>query len=71
MGPLPPLALRLAHVAVAASAGGVNLRRVLCKAATVMMHRGRSTWLVCANLYSKATLLSSAVAAAAKYDFVE
>nr|WP_309402686.1 GSCFA domain-containing protein [Aminobacter niigataensis]WMD00679.1 GSCFA domain-containing protein [Aminobacter niigataensis] len=56
---------------VAALAGGVNLRRGLCQAATVMMHRGRWTWLVCANLYSKATLLSSAVAAAAKYDFVE
>lgn len=26
-------------------AGDVNLRRALCQAATVMMHRGRSTWL--------------------------
>ena len=26
-------------------AGEVNLRRSLCQAATVMMHRGRSTWL--------------------------
>lgn len=26
-------------------AGGVNLRRALCQAATVMMNRGRSTWL--------------------------
>lgn len=26
-------------------AGDVTLRRVLCQAATVMMHRGRSTWL--------------------------
>ncbi len=26
-------------------AGDVNLRRALCHAATVMMHRGRSTWL--------------------------
>nr|WP_242494221.1 hypothetical protein [Salipiger sp. IMCC34102] len=25
--------------------GDVNLRRVLCQAATVMMHCGRSTWL--------------------------
>ena len=27
------------------NAGDVNLRRALCQAATVMMHRGRSTWL--------------------------
>ena len=26
-------------------AGDVNLRRALCQAATVLMHRGRSTWL--------------------------
>ena len=26
-------------------AGDVNLRRALCQAATVMMHRGRATWL--------------------------
>lgn len=26
-------------------AGDVTLRRALCQAATVMMHRGRSTWL--------------------------
>ncbi|MCB1377521.1 MAG: IS110 family transposase, partial [Alphaproteobacteria bacterium] len=26
-------------------AGDVNLRRALCQAATVMMHRGRTTWL--------------------------
>ena len=26
-------------------AGDVNLRRALCQAATVMMHRGHSTWL--------------------------
>nr|WP_325175512.1 transposase [Cereibacter sphaeroides] len=26
-------------------AGDVNLRRALCQAATVMTHRGRSTWL--------------------------
>ncbi|WP_254368347.1 transposase, partial [Paracoccus sp. Z118] len=26
-------------------AGEVNLRRALCQAATVMMHRGRATWL--------------------------
>jgi transposase len=26
-------------------AGDINLRRALCKAATVMMHRGRSKWL--------------------------
>ena len=26
-------------------AGDVNLRRALCQAATVMMNRGRSTWL--------------------------
>lgn len=26
-------------------AGDVNMRRALCQAATVMMHRGRSTWL--------------------------
>lgn len=26
-------------------AGGVNLRRALCQAATVMMHRGRASWL--------------------------
>ncbi len=26
-------------------AGDVNVRRALCQAATVMMHRGRSTWL--------------------------
>lgn len=26
-------------------AGDANLRRALCHAATVMMHRGRSTWL--------------------------
>lgn len=26
-------------------AGDINLRRALCQAATVMMHRGRSTWL--------------------------
>ncbi len=26
-------------------AGDVNLRRALCQAATMMMHRGRSTWL--------------------------
>ncbi len=26
-------------------AGDVNLRRALCQAATVMMHRGRSSWL--------------------------
>lgn len=26
-------------------AGDVNLRRALCQAATVMMHRGRSAWL--------------------------
>mgnify|MGYP001107024983 CR=1 FL=1 len=26
-------------------AGDVNLRRALCPAATVMMHRGRTTWL--------------------------
>jgi transposase len=26
-------------------AGDVNLRRALCQAATVMLHRGRSTWL--------------------------
>ena len=26
-------------------AGDVNLRRALCQAATIMMHRGRSTWL--------------------------
>ena len=26
-------------------AGDVNLRRALCQAATVMMHRGQSTWL--------------------------
>ena len=26
-------------------AGDVNLRRALCQAATVMVHRGRSTWL--------------------------
>lgn len=26
-------------------AGDVNLRSALCQAATVMMHRGRSTWL--------------------------
>nr|WP_265508574.1 IS110 family transposase [Paracoccus rhizosphaerae] len=27
------------------NAGDVNLRRALCQAATVMMHRDRSTWL--------------------------
>ncbi|MDX3930210.1 MAG: transposase [Shinella sp.] len=26
-------------------AGDANLRRALCQAATVMIHRGRSTWL--------------------------
>ena len=26
-------------------AGDVNVRRALCQAATVMMHRGRSTWI--------------------------
>lgn len=26
-------------------AGDVNLRRALCQASTVMLHRGRSTWL--------------------------
>jgi len=26
-------------------AGDVNLRRALCQAATVMMHRGRASWL--------------------------
>lgn len=28
-----------------AKAGDVNLRRALCQAATVIMHRGRATWL--------------------------
>lgn len=28
-----------------AKADDVNLRRALCQAATVMMHRGPSTWL--------------------------
>ena len=37
--------LRVGHVWWDPKAGDVNLRRAVCQAATVMMHRGRATWL--------------------------